>query len=1335
VASEKTKKVLTNYLRKLTNLSGRNRSIFLPRLMADQFLDLQQLSQLNGEKAFTIIESLIAGKKKVICSVLDPRMETVNEASTRLKKIQRVDHFIFEERGSRELHVGWPFVRGKFSDGTLVRCPLLYFPVELKIENASWVLTMREDAEVAFNKSFLLAYSSYNQVKANEELLDETFDESATDSTVFRTQLYQLLQKANLAIQFNPDNYRDELIPFATFKKEEFEEEHQTGELKLFPEAVLGIFPQAGSFLVPDYLRLLENDSFTDLEDFFHLRSPSQSNSLTPEMLSQVKEEKVYSIFPMDIWQENALKASKLGYSLVVQGPPGTGKSQLICNLISDSIAQGKKVLVVCQKRAALDVVYMRLREKNLTDFVALVHDYKNDRREIFEKTARQIDRVEEYKSRNISLDAIQLDRQFFHVGKRIDQITEELESFRLALFSDADCGLNIKQLYLISDPTEPFINLRQECNQFKAKEITEFGRILKSYCFYATHLENPDYEWLERRSFSHFQATDRQALADCLQELPIYFNQVKENFSKHFNTQLDWEQCEALIDRRLDAITIKELMASDSRYGYFQKMMPESVEETSSLWLANIERVVMDCYEGVGIECSVPAAQLGQLQLALHRNAKARKSLFGLIRWELFSKDKFLVKRVLVANKLESTKEGFKLLEQRLDQRLNLEHNLSKLKTKSWLLQLPDGLSKAEMVNWFADQQGAIKAKTIFSSIRGIKNLISPIAHSKKEFIRDLDTLFKLIAQLPGKKDYWLHYLLSSQISSLTQNKGRSDQLLTVLLRDFDLLVEFDRLKESRSDAVRDVTAKLFDRLQNWEQAQMVKLFENSIYLAWIENMENKNPQLRMASSGKLLLLEEELKELISQKQSISNEILLLRSRERVTDNLEFNRLNNRVTYRDLLHQVTKKKKIWPLRKVVTEFEEDIYRLLPCWLASPESVSAIFPMKEIFDLVIFDEASQCYAERGIPALFRGKQAVVAGDSQQLRPGDFYQTRWQEDDDEPDTEVVSLLELCNRYLATTRLQGHYRSKSMELIEFSNRYFYQGKLQMLPELKIANRNEPAIDFLKVEGVWGNYVNEVEADKVVDVLTDLWKTHPEKEIGVITFNAPQQSLILDKLEDSLAKLGKEIPSKLFVKNIENVQGDERDIIIFSVGYAPDKKGKVSAQFGSLNVSGGENRLNVAVSRAREKVIVITSLWPEQLAVGEAKNDGPKLLKAYLQFALDVSKGEFKTTSKLTDPKSIYLKSKIKEWFAGKEFKLESDLLPFHDLTAKKNGLLLGAILTDDDLYFQSPSAKSTHALVPQVLETKNWPFIQLYSRNYWQDKDRFFNEVGKFLLSNS
>jgi AAA domain len=1332
VTSDKTKKLLTNYLRKLTNLSGSNRSIFLPRINSDQFIDVQLLSQFNGEKAFGIIEALIAEKQKVICPVLDARMEMATEASKKLKKLQRIDNFIFEERGSRDLHVGWPFVRGKFADGTCVNGPLLFFPVELMMEKEKWILCPRADGEISFNKSFLLGYSFYNNVKTEEEILDETFEGVERDSMVFRTQLYQLLQKAKMEINFNADNYKDELQHFTPFTKVQFEEQHRNGELKLFPEAVLGIFSQAGSFLVPDYVQLLEQNSFADLEDFFAGRSPQKATSNSTNFLRQINEERVHSIFPMDCWQENALKASKLGHSLVVQGPPGTGKSQLICNLISDAMAVGKKVLVVCQKRAALDVVYARMKEQNLADFLALVHDFKNDRNEIFQKIAKQIGRVDEYRSRNITLDAIQLDRNFFLVGKRIDQLTDELESFRSALFDQTECGRTVKQLYLSSNPNAPSINLKQELEFFNFDKAEGFIVRLKSYLHYAKRFKLSDYFWHDRKSFARLPASELSTLKECIEEITFYFNQVKDEFYKSFNTVFDWEQCEALIDKRMDSITIKELLSSELRYQYFQKMLLEQDDETSALWLANMERVTLECYGEVGVEQVVPSSQLGQLQHGLYRGLKARRSLFSWLVWKLFSKDKILVARALVGNKLESDKEGLKTLERKLDARLNLEHNLSKLKTKAWLLHLPDGLSKLELISWFNDQQSALKAKLIFGSIRGIKNLVAPAFLSKNDFAAKMDMLFQVVAQLPGRKERWLTYFSSSQINRYTQQPELIPEVLTVLSQDFDSLVEFDRLEESLTAEEKAITLKLYNKTKNWNEQAWVALFRNSIGLAWIDYIEAKHPELRMASSGKLALIEQELREKIIEKQTISNDIILLRARERATEDLEFNRLNNQVTYRDLLHQATKKKKIWPLRKVVAEFEDEVFKLLPCWLASPESVSAIFQMKESFDLVIFDEASQCFAEQGIPALYRGKQAVIAGDSKQLKPGDFYQVRWQEDSEDPDTEIDSLLELANRYLLNVHLQGHYRSKSWELIDFSNRYFYEGKLQLVPDLHTVNKPEPVIDYIKVDGVWENNTNHVEASRVVDLLFELSHSYPEKDIGVITFNAPQQALILDLVEEKFAEMGT-LPTSLFVKNIENVQGDERDIIIFSIAYAPDKNGKVAAQFGSLNAHGGENRLNVAVSRAREKVVVVTSILPEQLVVEETKNNGPKLLKAYLQFSLAISRGEFKPfLINLRKSKSQILASLIANWSARKnEFLMQEDALPFYDITVKKENLFLGTILSDDENYAQSLSAKSSHAQMPQLLEAKNWPYLRVYSRNYWQDQDRFFNEVGKFI----
>ena len=174
-------------------------------------------SFLNGERSFSIINALIAGKEKKLCPILDSRVEANNDASRKLKKIARTDKFVFEERGSSDLHVGWPFIRGKFSDGTFVSCPLIFFPVSLERSSNTWVLKPRKDVGFTFNKSFLLSYAYYNQLSLEEDLLETNFEDLDSDSTVFRTQVYQLL-KDKIELNFNPDNFRDELSPFSTFK-------------------------------------------------------------------------------------------------------------------------------------------------------------------------------------------------------------------------------------------------------------------------------------------------------------------------------------------------------------------------------------------------------------------------------------------------------------------------------------------------------------------------------------------------------------------------------------------------------------------------------------------------------------------------------------------------------------------------------------------------------------------------------------------------------------------------------------------------------------------------------------------------------------------------------------------------------------------------------------------------------------------------------------------------------------------------------------------------------------------------------------------------------------
>jgi hypothetical protein len=1347
-----TKNILQAYLRRLTNLSGNNRSLLLLKLYADQLMDLHEVNLLNGGPSFEVIKALIAGRTIKLCQAVDSRLEINNEVSRKLKKIQRMDHFLFEERGSNDLHVGWPFIRGKFLDGTMVRCPLLFFPVTLVQENNQWFLQSRPQAGITLNKSFLLAYAFYNKIKLDEELIDTNFEDYNVDSTVFRTQLYQLL-KEKLEINFNPDNFRDELVRFQEFKKDGFDLVTRNGEIKLFPEAVLGIFPQAGSQLVPDYLKLLEpedapnpldQNSFTDLEEFFTGKNLAaeqlatlMGNDISAKNPSVVKEEKLFTPFPIDSYQESAIQAIKNGQSIVVQGPPGTGKSQLICNLMADAIASGRRVLLVCQKRAALDVVYDRLKSKELSDFVGLVHDFRNERKAIFAKVAKQIDNIETFKALNRSVDAIQTERRFFQVCRLIDQITENLEQFKKALFDDSECGLSVKELYLTSDLYGETINVRQEYQHFPFTTLPDFVRKLKQYAAYESIFSSPDYLWKERKSFSSYTLNDSRMIEKVISDIPTYQKQFESEMRDLIGVPISLEDGETLKAREDDILGMIASLKNETVYRYFLSMWEETDDETSTLWFSNVERVLMNCFSGAGPEVTLTHDQLGKFQEVLHQCVEARGNFIRRIRWELFSKDKMLVKRVLIANGLPYNSKGLSGLEARIDNRLNLEHHLTALKKKRWLIELPSDYDQSQLKTWFTRQKLAMRAKLIFNSLREVRKSITPNRLKRDEFSALFKSILTAVAGIGERKSSWGEYLTPYQIRHLILEPQAEKDYLKLLRKDFESLVEFDRLKEDLKPHERDVITKLHDATKDWNGEKLEAILQNSLRLTWIDHIELKYPDLRSVSSRRMMEQQEELVRLVEEKQKLSHSILLLRARERVYEGVEYNRLNNRVTYRDLYHQVTKKKKIWPLRKVITDYQDELFNVMPCWMASPESVSAIFPMKEIFDLVIFDEASQCFAERGIPAMYRGKQILVAGDEMQLKPNELYQIRWEEDADHPDLEVESLLDLTQRYLPTIHLQGHYRSRSLDLIDFSNRHFYEGRLQLLPDRTVLNLQEPGIEYCKVDGVWTNNTNPVEAAIIVQRVTEMIQRHPNKEIGIVTFNSPQQTLILDMLEDVFTKSGIKFPESLFVKNIENVQGDEKDIIIFSVGYAPDKKKKLNMQFGSLSMEGGENRLNVAVTRAREKVILVCSIDPEDLRTEDVKNEGPKLLKKYLEFARNVHERRFvpKTTPNVVQQSTWYLNHRIKKWAEEKFKDVQFDIntLPLSDISVQHNGQHIGIIRTDDNNYFSGLSGKESFAYVPMLFEQKNWKTLNLFSRNLWQDREKLEEDLLRFIGS--
>ena len=1297
-------KLLKKYLRRLTNLTSRNRSLLLLSLPQEQFIDLNTLNFLENKPSFDYINQLIAHKQQIpLCDVHDSRFDKVNEASLHLRKLARTEGFISEERGAKDLYVGYPIVKGKLSDGTVVRCPLLFFPVTLKNNGKKWLLEQR-DEPVNLNRSFLLAYSHFNHIKLPDEWLEKSFEDFDKDSMVFRTQLYEMLKDSPVEINFNQDIFTNQLVDFEKLAKADLEKSAKNGELKLQPQAVLGIFPQAGSYLVPDYEELISNaeEGQYELDTFEELFQ----HSAPPLIQATFKEETAFLPFAIDASQEEAIKKVKEGASIVVQGPPGTGKSQLIANLIADFTARGKKVLVVCQKRVALDTVYQRLQKIQMTDFVALIHDFKNDRKALFDKIADQIARVEEFQKKNKGLDAIFLERNFTQISRRIDKISEELQELKDALFDESVCGVSVKELYLSSNLNKPSIDMQDLYRSFPFHELSDFEGRLNRFLKYEAKLSaSSGYDfWQLRNSFRKKNFIELPRISETIEDIIDFQHKYGQLFSAIELKKFDEQMLNRFI-QYFENKEVEDIFKSIIQHGKFANTRLFDIEKI----FQSLEKL----YTNDGIEPSTLGQNLSYRKAQIEKAYAASHSALNWFIWKLFSKDRKDIETLLTYNQLRLNEEGLSNLRKKIHQRITFEEIKDKLSKKEILIDEKDSWDtlKTNLQNYIL----ANKAYAQYQQEEFIQRQVTHIfLNPKAIFLKAFTALEQLIADTKRLFVQWDEHLSLPQIEKLVDVPDLKKGRLGYLKQHFDVMVEADELKESFLSAELEVVNRLLNyKNQNDDPADLTAVFQNSLRLAWRYHIEELYPVLRGVSSLKVDQLEAELQENVLKKQELSKEILLLKLREQTYQELEVNRLQNVVTYRELQHQTTKKRKLWSVRKLLESHSEEIFKLIPCWMASPESVSAIFPLTgqnsedSLFDLVIFDEASQCFAENGIPAIYRGKQVVIAGDSKQLQPTDLYQIRYDEEaEDEPVLEIDSLLDLAAQYLPQAWLRGHYRSHSLDLIDFSNEHFYKNSLQLLPHYTEISKNKPAISFIKLDGYWENNTNPTEAQKVLEIVSDLKKKVPEKTIGVVTFNFKQADLIYQTITPELRE------DWGIIKNIENIQGDEFDIVIFSVGYAPNLKGKLLMNFGSLNQQGGENRLNVAITRAREQIYIVSSILPHQMQVEQAANSGPKLLKKYLEYALDVSQGKYSPEPYATEKLNTrwLLKNQLVQENPG--FYLE---LPFADITIKEAGQYESLILTDDDLYYESISPKDTHAYLPISLRAKGWKFERIWSRN--------------------
>ncbi|PAT01365.1 hypothetical protein CI105_07240 [Candidatus Izimaplasma bacterium ZiA1] len=590
---------------------------------------------------------------------------------------------------------------------------------------------------------------------------------------------------------------------------------------------------------------------------------------------------------------------------------------------------------------------------------------------------------------------------------------------------------------------------------------------------------------------------------------------------------------------------------------------------------------------------------------------------------------------------------------------------------------------------------------------------------------------------------DNTLHNYIFDNIDKLNKIKTKHANLTLNEYKFLEMLLHHPELKN-----VKDIAKHrhyLFD----------------AFYTGYLEDFKAKN-QKHLYILEKYQAKLNELNELMEEKKHVTVESFEM---ELYKHALNFSNTKRIMDVKRILESTHK----LSVKAFIDIFQLELMNNVRVWMMTPEVVSAIIPLVYgMFDLVIFDEASQMYVEKGIPAIYRAKKVVIAGDTKQLRPSSLGIGRLEDEDEYFEDNVLkdvsmdakSLLDLARYKYHETILNYHYRSVYEELIAFSNHAFYEGKLIVSPNQ--FNSQKPPIEYVYVKnGIFENRRNIEEANAVIKLIRKVFRERQNNEtIGVITFNSTQRDAIENLIDEEIfkrSKYQKEFEQELFrtedgedkslfVKNIENVQGDERDIIIFSMGYAKDIDGYVRRRFGWLNNEGGQNRLNVAISRAKKKIYFVSSLYPEELKVEDLKSTGPKLLKDYMRYCYNISnnkpdmarevlqqlhnneivKNEENISLIVKEIKSRLIKNNynVKTSIGIGDYSI--NLAVYDDETSSYK---LGIICDINE----SSKFNSREELVHQekYLEARNWKLYRVFSSNWYTDPNKEMRNIRELL----
>ena len=1055
-------------------------------------------------------------------------------------------------------------------------------------------------------------------------------------------------------------------------------------------------------------------------------------------------------VLSSDPSQDEAILRAGQGESYVIQGPPGTGKSQTIANLLADLAAQGKSVLFVCEKRVALDVVHNRLKEAGLGELACLIHDAREDRAE-FIADLKVL--YETWGSARASRSA--RDRRT-KIAAEIDERVARLRAFSDAMQLPAGAAGPVRTLmtHAIAERIVP------------------------------VELASRDRERVP--SWDDFRAGETE-----LHNVEVF---------------VDAAGSERPVIAALTRVLRTDLALKDRPIAFLEKIVPEVRLELKQLQSSSRAAVATDGVVTIGTLAAQAKlaselrvlAELGKLNwidtldpetARLQKQLQALSKLDAALATATVPNASWLRKpspaetdaALTLARQKENRFWSFLSSEWRALRRMVGEHHKGASEAIAVLMEQ----LAAEHAARAARDAHEATVKTTFGmdDVALVRAAVEPLWRGEIGASVSEKALIDACLAAPQAKGRAV-LQLAAEHGRLARSRATVDQAFQGYegMTPADLeqrLATLEAIKDRAVDLARRMNAleSISPTLaEAWRDLQYdVAKFRAASLHTTIDRVLEGASDARHMNVADLQAVADDLGGKLGELRQLNAKRTVEEQRARFKSKIGAKDKGYDAGRSFLEHQFSLQRPSAAMRDFLAGDPARVVRdLKPIWMMSPLSVADTLPLHDrLFDVVVFDEASQIPIEDAVPTLYRAPQAIVVGDEMQLPPPSYFSKKLETDsEDLPDyiafgMQAESLLDKAVVALPSTRLDWHYRSRHEGLIGFCNQAFYAGQLKTIPSRQLLEPMPPIdtsvalnmkqqaalvlerpISFHKLEGgVFSGQQNLKEASYIAELVKTLLTQKDDMSIGIVAFSQPQQAAIEDAL-DKLAATNQSFRTRLdqafgleheelFVKNLENVQGEERDIMIVSIAYAPSASGRFIMNFGPINQEGGEKRLNVIFSRAKHHMVVVTSIAPSQIT--NDYNKGANALKRYLMYAAGASTGD--TTA---------MRAAL-AGYPGAEHVDRATLLPdpladaladatraggldavrsFGQSTARcdvavrdpKAALFTTAILTDNDAHYDVKDVVDRYVTYPALLRASGWKVRFALAKDWLAEKSK-------------